>query len=88
MPYAPQYRSKSLIPLAVVVPNDKVGLAQYVNQGVDELDQEKLAPLLRLRYGDSLPDAFADLGGPERVRAVFLGVQRRLYELGRARLPD
>jgi type I restriction enzyme R subunit len=55
-------------------------LAQYVDQGVDELDQDKLAPLLRLRYGDSLPDAFADLGGPDDVRAVFLGMQRRLYE--------
>jgi hypothetical protein len=26
VPYAPQYRSKSLIPLALVVPNDKDGL--------------------------------------------------------------
>jgi type I restriction enzyme R subunit len=55
-------------------------LAQYVNRGVDELEQEKLTLFLRMRYGNSLPDALADLGGPERVRAVFLGVQRRLYE--------
>jgi type I restriction enzyme R subunit len=54
-------------------------LAQYVDQGVDELDQEKLAPLLRLRYR-ALPDAFADLGRPEDVRRVFVGFQRHLYE--------
>lgn len=57
-------------------------LAQYVTQGVDELDQEKLTLYLRLRYRNSLPDAFADLGGPEQVRAVYLGMQRHLYEPG------
>ena len=29
-------------------------LAQYVNVGVGELDQEKLAPLLKLRYKDAI----------------------------------
>ena len=28
VPYAPQYRSKSLIPLALVVPNDEDGLSK------------------------------------------------------------
>ena len=54
-------------------------LAQYVKQGVDELDQEKLSPLLRLRYR-ALNDAFAELGKPEQVRGVFVGFQRHLYE--------
>ena len=54
-------------------------LAQYVKQGVDELDQEKLSPLLRLRY-KALNDAFAELGKPEQVRGVFVGFQRYLYE--------
>jgi len=54
-------------------------LAQYVNQGVDELDAEKLSPLLKLRYR-ALPDAFAQLGRPEEVRDLFLGMQRYLYE--------
>lgn len=54
-------------------------LAQYVDQGVDELDQEKLAPLLKLKYR-ALPDAFAELGKPEQVRNVFVGFQRFLYE--------
>ena len=39
-------------------------LAQYVKQGVDELDQEKLSPLLRLKYL-ALNDAFAELGKPD-----------------------
>ncbi|MBS0407116.1 MAG: DEAD/DEAH box helicase family protein [Proteobacteria bacterium] len=53
-------------------------LAQYVSQGVDELDQEKLSPLLRLKYR-ALPDAFAELGQPEQVRSVFVGFQKHLY---------
>lgn len=53
-------------------------LAQYVRQGVDELDQEKLSPLLRLKYR-ALPDAFAELGRPDQVRRVFVGFQKHLY---------
>jgi type I restriction enzyme R subunit len=55
-------------------------LAQYVDQGVDELDREKLSPLLKLRYQNSLPDAFADLGKPEEVGKLFTGFQRYLYQ--------
>jgi len=57
-------------------------LAQYVRQGVDELDAEKLSPLLRLKY-QALSDAFAELGRPEQVREVFWGFQPHLYS-GRA----
>lgn len=53
-------------------------LSQYVLQGVQELDQEKLSPLLRLKYR-ALPDAFAELGKPDLVRKVFVGFQRHLY---------
>ncbi len=53
-------------------------LAQYVQQGVDELDPEKLAPLLQLKYR-ALNDAFAELGKPDQVRRVFVGFQRNLY---------
>ncbi|MDP4029063.1 MAG: DEAD/DEAH box helicase family protein, partial [Gallionella sp.] len=35
-------------------------LAHYVQEGVDELEQEKLTKLLRLKYHDSIPDAVAD----------------------------
>jgi type I restriction enzyme R subunit len=54
-------------------------LAQYVAQGVDELDAEKLSPLLKLKYRNAIADAFADLGRPDQVRRVFVGFQRHLY---------
>ena len=54
-------------------------LAQYVKQGVDELDQEKLSPLLKLKYNNTLADAFAELGRPDQVRGLFVGLQRFLY---------
>ena len=55
-------------------------LSQYVKVDVDELDQEKLAPLLRLNYNNSIPDAVGDLGRPEQIRSVFTGFQRFLYQ--------
>ncbi len=55
-------------------------LAQYVKQGVDELDAEKLSPLLKLKYKNAIADAFADLGSPDQVRRVFLGFQKFLYQ--------
>ncbi len=54
-------------------------LAQYVAQGVRELDADKLSPLLKLRYQSALADAFEDLGSPESVRTLFTGFQRNLY---------
>jgi type I restriction enzyme R subunit len=54
-------------------------LSHYVSVGVDELDQEKLTPLLRLRYHDSISDAVADLGRPEEIGMVFSGFQKYLY---------
>jgi len=55
-------------------------LQHYVNVGVEELDQEKLTPLLRLKYHNSIADAVADLGKPEEIGKVFAGFQRYLYE--------
>ena len=55
-------------------------LAQYVNVGVGELDQEKLGPLLRLKYHDSIADAIADLGQPWQIREAFVGFQKYLYQ--------
>jgi type I restriction enzyme R subunit len=54
-------------------------LAQYVSLGVDELDQDKLSPLLTLKYRNTLKDAFAELGQPDQVRSLFIGFQRHLY---------
>jgi type I restriction enzyme R subunit len=55
-------------------------LAHYVGEGVDELDQEKLTPLLHLKYFNSTSDAIADLGEPEEIRKVFVGFQKYLYQ--------
>ncbi|MGB8363515.1 MAG: DEAD/DEAH box helicase family protein [Rhizomicrobium sp.] len=55
-------------------------LSHYVSEGVGELDQAKLTPLLRLKYHDSIADAVADLGRPEEIGRVFAGFQKYLYE--------
>jgi type I restriction enzyme R subunit len=55
-------------------------LSHYVREGVQELDQEKLTPLLRLKYHDSIADAVADLGRPEEIGKVFAGFQKYLYQ--------
>jgi type I restriction enzyme R subunit len=55
-------------------------LAHYVSVGVEELDKDKLTPLLRLRYQNSIADAVADLGRPEDIGQVFAGFQRFLYQ--------
>ena len=55
-------------------------LSHYVNVGVEELDQEKLALFLRLKYHDSISDAVADLGKPEEIGHVFVGFQKYLYQ--------
>jgi type I restriction enzyme R subunit len=55
-------------------------LQHYVSGGVQELAQEKLAPLLRLRYRNSIADAVADLGQPEEIGRIFASFQRSLYE--------
>ena len=54
-------------------------LSHYVSEGVSELDQGKLTPLLRLKYHDSIADAVADLGKPEDIGKVFAGFQQYLY---------
>jgi len=54
-------------------------LSHYVTVGVDELDQDKLTPLLRLKYRNSIADAIADLGQPEDIGKAFAGFQQYLY---------
>lgn len=54
-------------------------LSHYVSVGVEELDQEKLTPLLRLKY-QTITDAVADLGRPEEIGNVFAGFQKYLYQ--------
>jgi type I restriction enzyme R subunit len=54
-------------------------LTQYVHVGVEELDPDKLAPLLKLKYHNAIADAVADLGKPEEISKVFSGFQQYLY---------
>jgi type I restriction enzyme R subunit len=53
-------------------------LSHYISSGVDELDQEKLSPLLKLKYHNSIADAVRDLG--EDVGQSFAGFQKFLYQ--------
>jgi type I restriction enzyme R subunit len=55
-------------------------LSHYVNEGVEELDQEKLTALLRLKYNNSISDALANLGRAEDIGQVFIGFQKYLYQ--------
>jgi type I restriction enzyme, R subunit len=55
-------------------------LSHYVTVGVEELAQEKLTPLLRLKYNNSIADAVADLGQPEEIGRSFAGFQKYLYK--------
>jgi type I restriction enzyme R subunit len=55
-------------------------LSHYVSVGVEELDQDKLTPLLQLKYHGSIADAVADLGRPDEIGKVFAGFQKYLYQ--------
>jgi type I restriction enzyme, R subunit len=55
-------------------------LRHYVDEGVQELDQAKLTPLLKLRYHDSISDAVKDLGSASDIGRMFAGFQRFLYQ--------
>jgi len=52
-----------------------------VTIGVEELDQAKLTPLLKLKYQNSINDAVADLGqSPGEIGKVFAWFQKYLYQ--------
>ena len=54
-------------------------LSHYVSVGVEELDPQKLSPLLKLRYG-AIRDAVADLGQPAEIGRTFNEFQKYLYQ--------
>lgn len=54
-------------------------LKQYVNSGVYELEEEKLAQLLLLKY-NALADAKRELGDIPSIRNAFIGFQSHLYD--------
>lgn len=55
-------------------------LSHYVEVGVEELNQDKLKPLLLIKYHGAIQDAVSDLGKPEEIGKVFAGFQKYLYE--------
>ena len=63
-------------------------LSHYVSVGVEELSKEKLNPLLRLKYHDSIADAVADLGKTDEIGKIFAGFQRYLYDKASVRSPQ
>jgi type I restriction enzyme R subunit len=54
-------------------------LAQYVSQGVEELDEEKLASLVQLKY-HTIANAADELGGVPVIRDTFIEFQQYLYD--------
>ena len=55
-------------------------LSKYIETGVEELDQEKLATLLNIKY-HSLEDAKEVLGAVANISSLFIEFQKHLYEL-------
>ena len=53
-------------------------LGHYIEQGVGELDQDKLPDLLQLKY-DDIHDAIPILGQVHAIRQLFIGFQKHLY---------
>jgi type I restriction enzyme, R subunit len=56
-------------------------LSKYIETGVEELDQENLPELLKLKYS-ALDDAINLLGTIQSIRNMFIGFQQHLYEQG------
>ncbi len=54
-------------------------LSKYIETGVEELDQEKLPELLELKY-HAVSDAAEKLGGVPKIREIFIGFQKYLYQ--------
>jgi type I restriction enzyme R subunit len=53
-------------------------LAKYVETGIEELDQEKLPDLLKIKYF-TINDATELLGGANRISATFINFQQHLF---------
>lgn len=55
-------------------------LGKYIETGVEELDQEKLPALLELKY-HTVSDAAEKLGGVSKIKELFIGFQKYLYNV-------
>lgn len=56
-------------------------LERYVATGVEELDDERLPDLIKLKY-QALQDGITALGGIEAAREAFIGFQQFFYQTG------
>lgn len=56
-------------------------LSKYIEEGVEELDQEKLPHLLELKY-QAITDATEKLGSVTKIRELFIEFQKHLYDKG------
>jgi type I restriction enzyme R subunit len=54
-------------------------LTQYVKMGIEELQPKRLPALLELKY-QGVHDATIELGEVEKIRNVFIGFQKYLFE--------
>lgn len=54
-------------------------LSKYIEEGVEELDSEKLPSLLTNKY-QTLSDATSNLGEVESIRNTFINFQKHLYQ--------
>ncbi len=53
---------------------------KYVENGYEELDEDKLPVLLNFKY-QAIADAVRILEGAERIRDTFLGFRKILYSV-------
>ncbi|HRY36277.1 MAG TPA: DEAD/DEAH box helicase family protein [Candidatus Magasanikbacteria bacterium] len=53
-------------------------LQKYIDNGVEELEEEKLPLLLNLKY-HAIADAINQLGDVDKIRSVFFSFQKELY---------
>ena len=54
-------------------------LKQYIQNGVTELDNERIGDLINLKYG-SPANAIQELGNINDIRATFCNFQKYLYK--------
>lgn len=54
-------------------------LSKYIEAGVEELDQEKLPSLLKLKF-HSISEGVEYLGGVDKIQNTFIAFQKHLYE--------
>ncbi len=53
-------------------------LSNYIETGIEELDQEKIPNLLKIKYNE-IEDATQKLGNVERIRETFIDFQQYLF---------